>query len=99
MRVILVGSPARRARLRAQLSATAVEVVAEFFTLAEARAAAGVGDRGDAINGVDGILLSPEGHVDGDMGNERQLVARDERHVAIGNDREFALGNQRKLAM
>jgi DNA-binding NarL/FixJ family response regulator len=39
MRVLLVGSPADRARLRAKLGSAAVEIVAEFSTLAAARAA------------------------------------------------------------
>jgi DNA-binding NarL/FixJ family response regulator len=39
MRVLLVGSPPDRARLRAQLVAAAVEIAAEFSTLAAARAA------------------------------------------------------------
>jgi DNA-binding NarL/FixJ family response regulator len=38
MRVLLVGSPTDRARLRAQLVAAAVEIAAEFSTLAGARA-------------------------------------------------------------
>jgi DNA-binding NarL/FixJ family response regulator len=38
MRVLLVGSPPDRARLRAQLVAAAVEIAAEFSTLAAARA-------------------------------------------------------------
>jgi DNA-binding NarL/FixJ family response regulator len=39
MRVLLVGSPPDRARLRAKLASAAVEIVAEFSTLAAARAA------------------------------------------------------------
>ena len=39
MRVLLVGSPPDRARLRAKLGSAAVEIVAEFSTLAAARAA------------------------------------------------------------
>jgi DNA-binding NarL/FixJ family response regulator len=50
MRIALVGPPAERARLRAQLDAS-VDVVAEYPTLADARAA--------AID-VDGILLASE---------------------------------------
>ena len=38
MRALLVGSPPDRARLRAQLVAAAVEIAAEFSTLAAARA-------------------------------------------------------------
>jgi DNA-binding CsgD family transcriptional regulator len=38
MRVLLVGSPPDRVRLRAQLAAAAVEIAAEFSTLAAARA-------------------------------------------------------------
>jgi DNA-binding NarL/FixJ family response regulator len=50
MRIALVGPPADRARLRAQLGAS-IDVVAEYPTLAEARAV--------AID-VDGILLAGE---------------------------------------
>jgi DNA-binding NarL/FixJ family response regulator len=39
MRVLLVGPPAERAALRAELTARAIVVAAEFGTLAEARAA------------------------------------------------------------
>jgi DNA-binding CsgD family transcriptional regulator len=39
LRVLLVGSPSDRARLRAKLGLAAVEIVAEFSTLAAARAA------------------------------------------------------------
>ena len=100
MRVILVGSPADRARLRAQLSATAVEVVAEFSTLAEARAATGRAiDRADATNGIDGILLAPERTADGDMGNDRRVVTGDERQVVMGNDRPVVAGNERRSGM
>jgi DNA-binding NarL/FixJ family response regulator len=37
MRVLLVGSPSGRARLRAQLAAASIDVVAEFGSLASAR--------------------------------------------------------------
>ena len=37
MRVLLVGSPSGRARLRAQLAAASIDVVAEFGSLAAAR--------------------------------------------------------------
>ena len=37
MRVLLVGSPTERARLRAQLAGQSVEVAGEFSTLASAR--------------------------------------------------------------
>ena len=39
VRVLLVGSPSDRGRLRAKLGSAAVEIVAEFSTLAAARAA------------------------------------------------------------
>ena len=38
MRMLLVGSPSDRARVRAQLAAAAVEISAEFSSLAAARA-------------------------------------------------------------
>ncbi len=40
MRIVLVGRPAARARLRAELSDSSLDVAAEFDTMAEARAAA-----------------------------------------------------------
>lgn len=40
MRIVLVGRPADRARLRAEVGDSAFEVAAEFGTMAEARAAA-----------------------------------------------------------
>jgi DNA-binding NarL/FixJ family response regulator len=46
MRVMLVGSAAARARLRAQLDAAAIEIAGEAGTVAEARAA---GYRVDAL--------------------------------------------------
>jgi DNA-binding NarL/FixJ family response regulator len=52
MRVILVGTPVGRARLRSQLEDAGIEIAAEFRTLAEARTSAG-----DA----DAILLSGNG--------------------------------------
>ena len=50
MRVLLVGSPSGRARLRAQLNGT-IEVAGEFPTLAAAEAA--------AVLDVDGVLVAP----------------------------------------
>jgi DNA-binding NarL/FixJ family response regulator len=46
MRAVLVGPPRYRARLRSQLDGSAVEIVGEFLTVAEARA---VHDEFDAI--------------------------------------------------
>src|SRR5262249_27203802 len=46
MRVLLVGSASSRARLRAQLVASSIEVVAEFATVSAARAS---GTESDAI--------------------------------------------------
>ena len=50
MRVVVVGPRERRQRLLAQLAAAAFEVVAEYDTLPEARA---------AENGADAVLLVP----------------------------------------
>lgn len=50
MRVLLVGSPTERARLRAQLNGS-LEIAGEFATLAAARA---------ADTGVDAVLLAGE---------------------------------------
>ena len=53
MRILLVGTPAERARLHAGLDSAAIEVVAEFASLGAARAA-----RIDA----DAILVAPVAH-------------------------------------
>jgi DNA-binding NarL/FixJ family response regulator len=50
MRVLLVGAPADRARLREQLNGESIEIAGEFTSLSAARAAAA---------GVDGILIAP----------------------------------------
>ena len=52
MRVLLVGSPPDRARLRTKLASAAVEIVAEFSTVAAARA---------ADLDYDGIMIADEG--------------------------------------
>jgi DNA-binding NarL/FixJ family response regulator len=57
MRVLLVGAPGDRARLRAQLTAESIDVVAEFGSLSAARAAA---------DGIDGILLASPSQADAD---------------------------------
>src|SRR5262245_16523363 len=57
MRVLLVGSPAARARLRAQLNGAAIDVIGEFGSMAAARAA-------DLDS--DGILLAPDAAHDED---------------------------------
>jgi DNA-binding NarL/FixJ family response regulator len=51
MRVLLVGSPSDRARLRSQLNGS-IEIAGEFATLAAARA---------ADTGVDAIVLAEDG--------------------------------------
>jgi DNA-binding NarL/FixJ family response regulator len=56
MRVLLVGSASGRARLRARLAATSIDVAAEFASLAAARAS-------DIEH--DAIVVSPEGPFDG----------------------------------
>jgi DNA-binding NarL/FixJ family response regulator len=58
MRVLLVGSPLERARLRSRLDG-AVEIAGEFATLAAAHA---------SDVDADGIFVAPDGgHVDGDV--------------------------------
>jgi DNA-binding NarL/FixJ family response regulator len=57
MRVVLVGSSAGRARLRSQLSGASIDVMAEFGSLAAARA---------ADLATDGILVAPEIDADRD---------------------------------
>jgi DNA-binding NarL/FixJ family response regulator len=54
MRLILVGRPDQRARLRAELDATRVEIAGEFATMAEARAS--------GIH-ADGVLMAEAGRV------------------------------------
>ena len=74
MRVLLVGSPSDRARLRAELNG-ALEIAGEFATLAAARA---------ADLGVDAIVVAEDGarsapaHDDSDDGGfEEPLTARE----------------------
>jgi DNA-binding NarL/FixJ family response regulator len=73
MRVLLVGSPAERARLRAQLNGS-LEIAGEFATLAAARA---------ADTGVDAVLVAEDAArsapVSGDdeAGLEEALTARE----------------------
>lgn len=49
MRIILVGRPADRARLRAEINESGIDIVGEFDTLADARA---------ATRDVDAVLLA-----------------------------------------
>ena len=74
MRVLLVGSPSDRARLRPQLNGS-IEIAAEFATLAAARAAElGV----DTIILAEGAARSAGGDVDGDdPGFEEALTPRE----------------------
>jgi DNA-binding NarL/FixJ family response regulator len=63
MRVLLVGSASSRARIRAQLAAVSIEVVAEFGSLAAAR---------DSEIESDAIIVSPgtsndSSHVEDDL--------------------------------
>jgi len=51
MRVLLVGSASSRARIRAQLAAASIDVVAEFGSLADAR---------DSDLESDAIVISPQ---------------------------------------
>jgi NarL family two-component system response regulator YdfI len=66
MRVLLVGSSSGRARTRAQLTATQIDVVAEFTSLAAARAS--------EIH-ADGIVIAPERSTDEDV--EESLTPRE----------------------
>ena len=74
MRVVLVGSPSDRARLRSLLNG-AIEIAGEFATLAAARAA----DPGvDAmIVAEDGALPAPVPDDGDDAGYEEALTARE----------------------
>src|ERR1700736_1293203 len=66
MRVLLVGSSSGRARIRAQLSTGQIDVVAEFRSLAAARAS--------EID-ADGIVIAPERSTDEDV--EESLTPRE----------------------
>ena len=66
MRVLLVGSSSARARTRAQLATRQIDVVAEFTSLAAARAS--------EID-ADGIVLAPERSPD--EGVEESLTPRE----------------------
>jgi len=73
MRVLLVGSPSDRARLRAQLNGS-LEIAGEFATLAAARAA----DTGvDAVLVADDALRSTSRTFDEDGGIEEPLTSRE----------------------
>jgi DNA-binding NarL/FixJ family response regulator len=61
VRVLLVGPPERRARMRAQLAASPVEIAAEFGSLAAARA---------SDVGADAILVAADHASDLDPGPE-----------------------------
>jgi DNA-binding NarL/FixJ family response regulator len=66
MRVLLVGSSSGRARTRAQLATRQIDVVAEFRSLAAARAS--------EID-ADGIVIAPERSTDEDV--EESLTPRE----------------------
>ena len=66
MRVLLVGSSSGRARTRAQLAARQIDVVAEFTSLAAARAS--------EID-ADGIVIAPERSTEEDV--EEPLTPRE----------------------
>lgn len=71
MRIILAGSPAERARLKALMDGSGIEVVAEFASIAAAQRAAA-----DA----DAVLIAPAAHdVDADEDGEivESLTARE----------------------
>jgi len=74
MRVLLVGPPAERERLRAQVDPS-IEVVAEFATIADARAA-------DAD--ADAMLVTPvHEHAGEDEAFEEPLTAREIQVLAL----------------
>ena len=73
MRVLLVGSPSDRARLRAQLNGS-LDIAGEFATLAAARAA----DTGvDAVLVADDAVRSTGATHDDDSGFEEPLTSRE----------------------
>ena len=67
MRVLLVGSPSDRERVRAQLTAASIEIVAELPTLEAAYARA---------SHVDGIVVAPDGAA-ADRSFEETLTSRE----------------------
>jgi DNA-binding NarL/FixJ family response regulator len=70
MRVLLVGSAAERTRLRSQLDTRAIDVVAEFPSLASARL---------SELDADAILLAP----DADHGDEAVVEALTPREIQV----------------
>jgi len=70
MRVLLVGSAAERTRLRSQLDTRAIDVVAEFPSLASARL---------SELDADAILLAP----DADHGDEAVVEALTSREIQV----------------
>jgi len=70
MRVLLVGSAAERTRLRSQLDTRAIDVVAEFPSLASARL---------SELDADAILLAP----DADHGDETVVEALTPREIQV----------------
>lgn len=67
MRVLLVGSPAERARLRAQLDQVSIQVVGEFNSMASAE---------DSAVGADAIVIAKP-HRDGATALVEPLTARE----------------------
>jgi len=79
MRVVLVGSPSDRARVRAQLATASIDVLAEFSTLRSARTS--------AID-VDAIVVLPErapnaGVIDVDGPFQEALTPREVQVVEL----------------
>jgi len=70
MRVLLVGSAAERTRLRSQLDNRAIDVVAEFPSLASARL---------SELDADAVLLAP----DADHGDEAVVEALTQREIQV----------------
>lgn len=70
MRVLLVGSPASRARLRVELDAAGVEVAGEFASLAAARASR---LQSDAV-----VVAPDDRQADADSGAEQPVSAPQE---------------------
>ena len=69
MRLLLVGSANQRVRLRAELDETAITVVGEFATLAQARAS------GIEADGV--LVADPARRFDAEEGFEEPLTSRE----------------------
>ena len=85
MRVLLVGSASSRARIRAQLAATSIEVVAEFSSLAAARESGLESDASIMSPGrsIDNIHVEGGRHGDDDTEDDLKIDPLTPREVQV----------------